>query len=193
MSDRSASLRRCSTTASGRESFPRSAGSPGSAETHTTLGHIQSRSPGPPARHPAFSQAVDEVTGSKTRSDQQETNGRRSAHTVSETALDQPAQRRPWMGTAPLRLHVPTATRPGSLSFKCTGRRRPCSRCQTPSAAAARASPPSAARRSGAYTREVINRCWEHQDRVASRTSSEKVTSTQDGDEFAGRPWSVFT
>ena len=33
MSDRSASLRRCSTTASGRESFPRSAGSPGSAET----------------------------------------------------------------------------------------------------------------------------------------------------------------
>ena len=121
MSDRSASLRRCSTTASGRESFPRSAGSPGSAETHTTLGHIQSRSPGPPARHPAFSQAVDEVTGSKTRSDQQETNGRRSAHAVSETALDQPAQRRPWMGTAPLGLHVPTATRPGSLSFKCTG------------------------------------------------------------------------
>jgi hypothetical protein len=43
MSDRSASLRRCSRTASGRKSFPRSAGSPGSAETHATLGVIQSR------------------------------------------------------------------------------------------------------------------------------------------------------
>jgi hypothetical protein len=36
MSDRSASLRACSATASGRKSFPRSAGSPGSAETRTT-------------------------------------------------------------------------------------------------------------------------------------------------------------
>jgi hypothetical protein len=43
MSDRSASLRTCSTTASGRQSFPRSARSPGSAETRTTLGLIQSR------------------------------------------------------------------------------------------------------------------------------------------------------
>ena len=51
MSDRSASLRRLFTTASGRESFPRSAGSPGSAQTRTTLGLIQSCSPGPPARH----------------------------------------------------------------------------------------------------------------------------------------------
>jgi hypothetical protein len=53
MSDRSASLRRCFTTASGRKSFPRSAGSPGSAETRTALGPIQSCSPGPPASHPA--------------------------------------------------------------------------------------------------------------------------------------------
>ena len=37
MSDRSASLRACSATAFGRESFPRSAGSPGSAETRTWL------------------------------------------------------------------------------------------------------------------------------------------------------------
>jgi hypothetical protein len=53
MSDRSASLRSCLTTASGRQSFPRSAGSPGSAETRTTLGLIQPCSPGLPARRPA--------------------------------------------------------------------------------------------------------------------------------------------
>ena len=35
MSDWSASLRACPATASGRESFPRSAGAPGSAETRT--------------------------------------------------------------------------------------------------------------------------------------------------------------
>jgi hypothetical protein len=73
MSDRSASSRRCSTTASGRESFPRSAGSPGSAETPTTLGPIQIALVRAAGQTPNLNQAVDQVTSSKTRSDQQET------------------------------------------------------------------------------------------------------------------------
>ena len=94
MSDRSASLRRRSTTASGRESFPRSAGSPGSAETPTTLGPRPIALARAAGQTPSLSQAVDEVTGSKTNSDQQKptvagrrtpstTNSRRSAHAVN--------------------------------------------------------------------------------------------------------------
>ena len=45
-------MRACPATASGRESFPRSAGSPGSAETHP-LGFIESRSPGQPSQRSA--------------------------------------------------------------------------------------------------------------------------------------------
>jgi hypothetical protein len=44
----------------------------------------------------------------------------------------------------------------------------------------------------GASTSEVIKDVGA-QDRTAGRTSSEKVTSTHDSDEFAGRPWSVLT
>jgi len=44
----------------------------------------------------------------------------------------------------------------------------------------------------GASRLEVIKGCWA-QDRTAGRTSSEKVTSTHDSDEFAGRLWSVLT
>jgi hypothetical protein len=42
----------------------------------------------------------------------------------------------------------------------------------------------------GASRLEVIKGCWA-QDRTGGRTSSEKVTSTHDRDEFAGWPWSV--
>jgi hypothetical protein len=37
----------------------------------------------------------------------------------------------------------------------------------------------------------VIKGCWA-QDRTGGRTSLEKVRSTHDSDEFAGRPWSVL-
>ncbi len=39
---------------------------------------------------------------------------------------------------------------------------------------------------------EVITGCWA-QDRTGGRTSLEKVRSTHNSDEFAGRPWSVLT
>ena len=83
MSDRSASLRTCFPTASGRQSFPGRPGSPGSAETRTTLGPNPIALPRAAGQTLGLSQAVDEVTSSKTRSDQQETNSRRSAHAVN--------------------------------------------------------------------------------------------------------------
>ncbi len=44
----------------------------------------------------------------------------------------------------------------------------------------------------GAFRLEVIKGCWA-QDRTGGRTSLEKVRSTHNSDEFAGRPWSVLT
>jgi hypothetical protein len=62
-SDRSASLRTCFPTASGRQSFPRSAGSAASAQTRTTLGSSVPL-PRVAGQSPSLSHAVDEVTGS---------------------------------------------------------------------------------------------------------------------------------
>jgi hypothetical protein len=83
MSDRSASLGRCFTTASGRQSFPQVGQIPRiSRKTHHARSHpiVLARAAGQTSR---LSQAVDEVTGSKTHSDQHETNNHLSAHAVN--------------------------------------------------------------------------------------------------------------
>jgi hypothetical protein len=86
MSDRTASLRRCCVTASGRESFPSRPDPPGSAETGTTLGPLQSRSPGrwPDTQPQPSSRRSDRR---QDRSDQQETNRRRSAASTRRPSI----------------------------------------------------------------------------------------------------------
>jgi hypothetical protein len=107
MSYRSAPLRTCFPTASGRQSFPGRPGSPGSAETRTTLGPNPIALPRAADQTPGLSQAVDEVTSSKTRSDQQKPTvaGRRTPSTERPSISQLSAA--PWMsGTAPVGLSV---------------------------------------------------------------------------------------
>jgi hypothetical protein len=78
MSDWSASLRTCFPTASGRQSFPQLGRIPKISRSISSNRARPGRRP-----EPSLSHAVDEVTGSTARADQQETNSRRSAHTGS--------------------------------------------------------------------------------------------------------------